>query len=420
MSIRHLPVRPNLDQLKHQAKDLLRQVKRGEPEALAEIAEYLPQTDPGSFKLADAQHLLARIYQAPNWTRVVQCCQLIDAIWRNDIETVRKVIEQNPSLLHESAGIRNNNWGPPMSYAANVGRNEIIQMLHDMGAKDHEHAIDRAALQGKIETARLLHELMGKPAAPDGCLAGPAYTLSSNGTELMLELGAKLYDDEGKSLAAVDVAMETDSRKPADKHRIFELYTERGFEFPDTPTMALHRGRIDLIEKHLKLDPNLLNRQFTFEEIYPPSLNCHDEILATHGTPLKGATLLHMCIDYDEMEIFLWLLEKGADVNAPAAVDEDGFGDHTPLFATVVSQPNFWMNYQHRTQEAPFTKILLEHGADPNVRASLRKQLHPGYGERVLHEYRNVTPISWGEDFEDPIFVSKPAIELIRRYGGTR
>lgn len=420
MSIRHLPVRPNLDQLKHQAKDLLRQIKRGDPEALAEITEYLPQVDSSSFKLADAQHLLARIYQAPNWTRVVQCCQLIDAIWRNDIETVRKLIGQNPNLLHESAGIRNNNWGPPMSYAANVGRNEIIQMLHNMGAKDHEHAIDRAALQGKIETARLLHVLMGKPAAPDGCLGGPAYTLSSNGTELMLELGARLYDDEGKSLAAVSVVMETDSRKPAEKHRIFQLYEERGLEFPDTSTMALHRGRIDLLEKHLNLDPNLLNRQFTFEEIYPPSLDCHDEVLATHGTPLKGATLLHMCIDYDEMEIFLWLLEKGADVNAPAAIDEDGFGGHTPLFATVVSQPNFWMNYGHQTQEAPFTKILLERGANPNARASLRKQLHPGYGERVLHEYRNVTPISWGEDFEDPIFVSKPAIELIRQYGGTR
>ena len=30
--------------------------------------------------------------------------------------------------------------------------------------------------------------------------------------------------------------------------------------------------------------------------------------------------------------------------NAKAAVDADGFGGHTALFATVVSQPNFWMN----------------------------------------------------------------------------
>lgn len=51
-----------------------------------------------------------------------------------------------------------------------------------------------------------------------------------------------------------------------------------------------------------------------------------------------------MCCDYDEFEIAKWLIAKGADVNAQAAVDADGFGGHTPLFSTVVSQPNFWIN----------------------------------------------------------------------------
>ena len=36
MSDRRLPVRPDLKQLKHQAKDLLRAVRRGDPAALAE------------------------------------------------------------------------------------------------------------------------------------------------------------------------------------------------------------------------------------------------------------------------------------------------------------------------------------------------------------------------------------------------
>ena len=34
MSSRHLPVRPNLDQLRNQAKDLLRAIRRGDPSAL--------------------------------------------------------------------------------------------------------------------------------------------------------------------------------------------------------------------------------------------------------------------------------------------------------------------------------------------------------------------------------------------------
>ena len=42
---RHLPVRPNLDQLKHQAKDLLRAVQSGDPEALDEFMKFHPETE---------------------------------------------------------------------------------------------------------------------------------------------------------------------------------------------------------------------------------------------------------------------------------------------------------------------------------------------------------------------------------------
>ena len=51
-----------------------------------------------------------------------------------------------------------------------------------------------------------------------------------------------------------------------------------------------------------------------------------------------------MCVDYDELEIARWLLDRGMEPDAKAAVDPDGFGGHTALFSTVVSQPNFWMN----------------------------------------------------------------------------
>jgi hypothetical protein len=329
---------------------------------------------------------------------------------------------KNPKLLHENAGIRNSNWGPPLSYAANLGRDRIIKMLHELGATDLMWAIDRATLQSKIGTARMLHEMMGSPLPPDDALGGPAYTLSTSGTALMFEFGARALDAHGKRLAPVDVVLETDSRKPTAKHEILEMYVQHGLELPDTPTMALHRGRIDLLEKHLRLDPGLLRRTFTHEEIYPPEFGCHDEVLATQGTPLAGTTLLHMCVDYDEMEIARWLLERGMDVNARATVDVDGFGGHTALFATVVSQPNFWMNYGGNPQVAPFTQLLLDHGADPNARASLRKQLHPGYGPKydvdTLYEYRDVTPLSWGKRFHAQVFVSEPAMRLIAERGG--
>lgn len=197
------------------------------------------------------------------------------------------------------------------------------------------------------------------------------------------------------------------------------MYANHGVHLPDTATMALHRGRIDLLEEHLGRDPNLLSRTFSHREIYPVEMGCKEPIDATVGTPLGGTTLLHMCIDYDELDIARWLLDKGLDVNARAAVGANGFGGYTALFATVVSQPNFWMNYHKRGPfVAPFTVLLLAHGADPNVRASLWKQLHPGHGDTTRHEYRDMTALSWGRRFHAPIFVSQPAMRLIEDAGG--
>src|ERR1700735_1899601 len=400
MPNRRLPVRPNLDQLKNQATDLLRAIRAGDAEALADLQTFHPaKINPANIKLADAQLILARSYKSPSCPRLVQACKLIDAIWRDDIEALRTIVTKHPKLIHESALITDRNWGLPMSYAANLGRDAMIKMLYDLGARDLEHALDRAVLQSKIGTAKLLHEMMGAPPPTANLLDGAAYTLTATGTAVLFELGVQLREKNGKPIAPVDVVLETDSRKPTQKHEVLEMYVKHGVELPDTPPMAVHRGRIDLLEEHLRRDPNLLSRTFTHEEIFLPELGCHDEILATHGTPLAGATLLHMCVDYNEMEIARWLLAKGMNVDAKAAVDADGFGGHTALFATVVSPPNFWMNYQNRPQVAAFTQLLLDRGADPNVRASLRKQLHPGYGPDTMHEYRDVTALSWGEQF---------------------
>ncbi len=417
MAKRHFPVRPNLVQLRHQAKDFLRALHRGESEAVADFNENHPKpVDPAIAKLADAQLALARSYQLPSWPRLVTACNMTDAIWRGDVEAVRALVLRSPELLTEDARGVTGNWGPPLSYAANLGQDAIIEMLHGLGAADLQFAFGRACLQGRIETARRLHEWMGRPIPPDGMLDGPAYTLNVAGTALLLELGARVYDDDGKRLAPVDVVLGTDSRRPEAKHRILELYAEYGFVFPDTPPMALHRGRMDLLEKHLQHDPGLLIRTFRLDEIYSPEMGCIGE--ETYGTPLDGTTLMHMCADYGELEIARWLLERGMSADARATVDADGFGGHTALFSTVVSQTNFWMNHHGETPSAPFTKLLLERGADANLRASLRKELHPGYERPGIFEYRDVTPLEWGERFHFQKLVNRAAMEMIAKAGG--
>lgn len=411
VSRRHLPVRPNLDQLRRQAEDLLRGIGRGDANALAELAASHPgRPDAHEATLADAQLALARSYGVVTWPRLVVACDMTDAIWRDDVETVERLVDEHPSVLEEDArGVRGN-WGPPMSYAANLGRDRIITVLRARGAADVQYAFDRACLQGQLETARLLYDMGARPEP--GAVMGPCETLNGDGLRFLLDLGAPFADAEGDRLAPVGLILETYARESAGKHACLELAALHGIELPDTPVMALHRGRVDLLEAHLRVDPDLLARRFDHEDIYPPALGCHaDHAAALHATPLAGTTLLHIAIDFDEMEILQWLLERGADVNAPALVDADGFGGHTPIFHTVIAEP-IWMRHDDRV-----ARLLLERGADPNVRASLRKELR-GVDDESLHEYRDVTPIAWGRRFHERQFVSGPALAAIEAAGG--
>ena len=410
---KRLPVHPDLERIKTEAVDLLEDMRRNEKNA----------------SIDDAQQALAISYGAASWDRLVQSCELIDAIWADDIDTIRGMVVEYPYLLHENAGIRGVNWGPPLSYAANVGRDRIIELLYDLGAKDLEKAIDRAVLQGRIETAKMIHRLLGSPKPPPGSFGSPAYTLKVNGTEFLFEIGGELSDENGNPDAPVDVVLESDSRKPEAKHRILELYVEHGFELPDTPMMALHRGRLDLLEKHIHHDPNLLTRTFTWPEIYPPELKCQQLTPGSYQeklprTPIVGSTLLHVAVEYDELEIARWLLDKGMDPDVCAAVDENGFGGHTALFGAVVSYPHFWMNFTggwpgtRKPQQADFAQLLLESGADPNSRASFREPIESLSGAK-FRDHHNVTPLSWGTEFQNRMVVSEPAMQLIASRGGT-
>ena len=263
----------------------------------------------------------------------------------------------------------------------------------DMGATDLQHAFDRACLQGKIETARRLHAMGARPLP--GCVMGPCETLNDAGLLLLLDLGAELADQNGDRLAPVALLLQTYCRYPTGKHRCLELVVERGIDLPDTPVMALHRGRIDLLESHFRRDPHMPSRTFPIDQIYPAELGCGpDYSFALHGTPLAGTTLLHISVEFDEIEIARWLIEHGADVNARAEIDSGGFGGHTPLFGCVVND-SFLCG---RQRDAAFARLLLAHGADPNARASIRKQLHFVPDESV-YEYHDVTPLSWGDQF---------------------
>jgi len=421
MPVRRLPVRPDPEQLQRQAKELLRAIHAGDEDAIAELRERHPEAiDPQAARLADAQLVLARSYDASSWAKLVHAVRLADAIWRDDIDTVRALVTGDSTLLHQNVLIRSDsNWGPPMTYAANLGRDDIIRMLHKLGATDLESAGGRAALQGQVDTVRMIYDLAGRPLFGKSPFSGPAYTLSVEGTAVLLSLGAKVTGTIGVDQNTMENLLGTDSRNPTAKHRILEMYVEHGLELPDTPVMALHRGRIDLLDAHLARDPALLTRTFDIADVFPMAPACAREPYTAQGTPVYGTTLLHLAAYFDEIEIAQWLLDRGMNPDANAATDADGFGGYSALFSTVVSQHNFWVNYgEGRPDDAAFTRLLLDRGADPAIRASLRARLEEGHGGGPLREYRHVTALGWGEQYNAKIFVSRESLRLIESRGG--
>jgi hypothetical protein len=412
---RGLPEQPHLDVPKLEARALLKEWRTRQPEALDRIRRRHPRfrdasdesISSGKFLLNDAQLVVAREYGFSNWAELKERINantvaglLQEAIHQDDRETVVRLLRANPNLLH--IPLWSGNWGPPMSHAANLGKLEIIKAIASLGARDHQHAFDRALLQGKLECARWLHE-QGAKLTP-GIVMGSCETLNAAGLGFLADLGAPFTDAKGNRLAPLALALETYGRNPLGKHAVLEILVRQGYSFPDTAMMAFHRGDLARLKNFLRRDPSLIGRRFSSVEIYPPELGCaKDGRSGMHWTPIDGTTLLHLSIDFDEQEIFQLLLEHGADVNARANMDAQGFGGHTAIYNAVVS---------HGRRQSSMARRLLEAGASTAVRASLRKFLDwcetPGW-----HEARNVTPAEWARTFPEKGWVNQEALRLL-------
>ena len=93
MPARYLPLRPNLEQYRKQAKDLLKQWRRGDHEALGRLREHHPRP-PAQPMLADAQLVVAREYGIESWSRFVKTIEVSrgrlssSTVWRTAEQAV--------------------------------------------------------------------------------------------------------------------------------------------------------------------------------------------------------------------------------------------------------------------------------------------------------------------------------------------
>ncbi|MEL6251675.1 MAG: hypothetical protein AAFR87_06670, partial [Bacteroidota bacterium] len=97
---------------------------------------------------------------------------------------------------------------------------------------------------------------------------------------------------------------------------------------------------------------------------------------------------------------------EGADPNFRGAVNRDGYGGHTALFHTTVS---------YTFSDSSKAKALLKAGGNPDIRATIRKQLRY-MGQRHLEEMRifeEVTAVEFAHQFQMQTWVSHASIALI-------
>lgn len=82
MPTQKLPDNPSLENLKKQAKSLLKSVSAGEPESLLLVEEFHPRASGAisNFALNDAQLVLARSYGFSSWPKLKQHCETVEEL----------------------------------------------------------------------------------------------------------------------------------------------------------------------------------------------------------------------------------------------------------------------------------------------------------------------------------------------------
>ena len=377
---RPLPDRPNLRHLKDQAKDLL---KNGD-----------------AVSLADAQFKIARLYGFASWPKLKahvdsleEIGQLKLAIDTNDFARIKSLMIRNPALHKAPLGYNKNGpltwvaecripWEPP-----SAERLAIAKWMIENGSDVHQGGdgpLMRASLFG--HRIPMMELLVSHGADVDAewngyfpILFAPCETVEPKAIQWLLEHGANPNCARAERKypgTALDYVIGTYGRS-RQLGECMDILAEAGgvTKYNVPPALDLLRGRVDLLAKHLDGDPALVHRRF-------PEL----DFGATGARLLKlfGATLLHVAAEYGNADAARLLLERGADVNARAVVDEAGVGGQTPIFHAVT---------QFFDGGLPMAQFLVERGADLSVRVKL-----PGHYERP-GEVVECTPLGYALRF---------------------
>jgi len=317
--------RPNLRQLRVQAKELLRAVRAADPGAVARVAPFFRSSQ--EFTLANAQLVIARENGFGSWPRMRReldpaapaspdsaSALLFEALESGDDEGAAAAVRRSPELAgvwrHGEYG-----WTTPLHVAAKLGRGSAVRALVEAGAEIY--AVKQGDYPPVFEAVSSGHRDIGQylleaSALKDGGIP-PTY-----GCGIDIVLAARL-------------------------------------------------GMLDRVQMHVTRDPLAIYRRGCIGEtvLHWPAHNGHVEVvrflldsgalIEADEIGLYGGKPLHWAAEHARDCVAL-LLERGADPVSRNLLPGE-FQGFTPLHMTA----------SQRDECIECARALLDAGADPRL-----------------------------------------------------
>jgi ankyrin repeat protein len=379
-----------LDQLRRQAKELLKAFLAGEAHAVAEVDRYFRGGDPVRFQLHHAQLVLARSYGFESWPKLkafvdgVTIGRLVEAVRAGNVEQTRACLRLRPELADREAPA--SHGLAPLHFAVQGRMPEMVRALMEAGANPFLgtagiYALRQAAAPFAMAQERGYEEIVA--IMRDSLQRREAGTLNEAGIPDALSEKMARGDEDG-SIDLLTVHPELIRSQVADAgwtplhiasamllprltvwlldHGVdVNCPTSAGLSPLDVVGLQCNPGdggtarealaRI-LLERRGELTPRaaviLGDKEFLRKKAVVDNL----------GTARnEDGWLLRLAVDSDQQEVLELLLELGLDPDARVRVDGDDRITYTwgmPLYQCA------------RYGKHAMAKVLLEHGADPN------------------------------------------------------
>jgi ankyrin repeat protein len=341
--------------------------------------------------------------------------QLKQAIDANDVERVKALMTGNPALHRAALGYGKDGpltwvaecrvpWEPP-----SPARLAMATWMLEHGSDVHQGG-DGPLMRAALDASRIpMLELLVAHGADVNALwhghfpilFAPCEALDPAVLRWLLDHGAHPNrSDHGYQISghaypgtALDYVIGSYGRSAERLSACIDLLLEAGgvtkYDVPGV--LPLLRGRLDALAERLDAHPALVSRRF-------PELDCG--MSGGRCLTLQGGTLLHVAAEYGNPAAAALLLDRGADVNARATIDDAGVGGQTAIFHAVT---------QFDDGGLPVTQLLLDRGADLAVRVKL-----PGAYERP-GEIVESTPLGYALRFGGP--PHRATVAMLREKG---